>query len=220
MKATEFCNYFEFTLVRENGVTDDGKEYNYQVVDNQGTFDTKYIDKITELTDCFDSMLKDYIDDYIEENGFKYDKGSDRSYYEQALSWVVDTTLSETNTHWVIAALADPETLADDTSEEWYSLNINESYKGIRDIDEWGMAVLNIGDIGAEFNYCYDDEGEDSSAIYFMTEDRNGYWHTDGCDFERHHIDWRDKNWKEKLKDHMYTFVRKHQTEDINEKRS
>lgn len=220
MQATEFCHYFEFSLNKEHGFDDDGSEYNYAVVDDQGVFDTRYIMQIDELVNCFDVMLRDYVEDYVEDNGFEYDSSLEKTYYEQALQWIIDTDLAGTDTHWVIAALVDPKTLADDTAEEWYSLNMDESYKGIRDIDEWGMAVINIGKIGAEYNYCYDDEGEDSSAIYFMYERDDGYWTTDGSDFERHHINWREKNWQEKLKDHMYAFVKRHQMEGKDGKQS
>ena len=88
MKATEFCKFFEFSLERKHGYDEDEDEYNYVAMDDQGTLDPRYVMDVDDLTECFDSLLKDYIDDGIQEHGFEYNLMSDTSYYEQALKWI------------------------------------------------------------------------------------------------------------------------------------
>lgn len=88
MKATEFCKYFEFTLTREHGFDENDGEYNYIATDDQGTLDPRHVMNVDDLTECFDSLLTDYIDDSIQVDGFKYDLMSHSSYYEQALEWI------------------------------------------------------------------------------------------------------------------------------------
>lgn len=87
MKATEFCKFFEFTLQKEHGYDEEDGEYNYIATDNQGVFHPRHVLYVDELTDMFDSCLKDYVDDNLEEDGFKVDE-SCGSYYQQALDWV------------------------------------------------------------------------------------------------------------------------------------
>ena len=86
MKATEFCKFFEFTLHKEHGFDEEDGEYNYIATDDQGTFHPRYAIDVNELTEMFDSMLKDYVDDNLEEDGFEYDDHIG-AYYEQALEW-------------------------------------------------------------------------------------------------------------------------------------
>lgn len=89
MKATEFAKWFDFTIMlnTENEEDEFGDVSKYIVEDDQSVFYTRHIDRITDLADCFDSMLMDYIDDAIEEHGFDYDENADGTYYEQALEW-------------------------------------------------------------------------------------------------------------------------------------
>ena len=79
MKATDFANYFDFDIQR----CDTG----YEVFDLQVCFDTRYIQDISELVDCFDSMLDDYVFD-IEDYGFEYDEDSPLTETEQAIEWM------------------------------------------------------------------------------------------------------------------------------------
>ena len=93
MKATDFANFFEFHIeiiptedyieILEDDNTDDlfcwatGNSTVYAVIDDQAGFDTRYIDKVQDLTECFDSLHKDYIEDLIEEDGFECDETKD-----------------------------------------------------------------------------------------------------------------------------------------------
>lgn len=132
MKATEFCNFFEFTIIEEHGVIDSkGRDqegnlvdpygfyegaYNYRISDDQGTFSNRYIQEVSELTECFDSMLQDYVNNTIEEYGFEDDAKSEKTYYEQALEWIDEKCpdLQNTDTREVIECLVHPEKIVDD----------------------------------------------------------------------------------------------------------
>ena len=109
MNATDFCNFFDFTIVKEHGYNDD-EEYNYIGIDDWGVFQNRYSEDIEGISEWFDSMLKDYIDDDIEENGFTHVNNA--TYYDEALQWAID------NKHDcyipVLNALVNPETLVDD----------------------------------------------------------------------------------------------------------
>ena len=115
--------YFDFELVDEPTTIDEyeannncyieaGETYKYHAYDIQGVFNTRYVNELPELADYFDSMLFDYVDSLIEENGFNYDESADGSYYEQALAWIsTNDDLKDTDTAEVIAALVNPELL-------------------------------------------------------------------------------------------------------------
>lgn len=85
MKATEFANFFEFEI-RKGEIPDEfGDISKYDVVDCQGVFDTRHIDDVKDLVNCFDSMIDDYIfsniNYHLEEEGkdeidFEYMWGS------------------------------------------------------------------------------------------------------------------------------------------------
>jgi hypothetical protein len=129
MKATDFANFFEFFIQTKKDYGDivltnddydienkDIPEIKYIVTDNQGIFHNRYIREIKELTDCFDSMLSDYIDSMIEEDGFEYDKDNKDTYYEQALKWCEKGNESEFFTD-IIRALVNPSTIENDLQE-------------------------------------------------------------------------------------------------------
>ena len=91
MKATEFSQYFEFTLdkipfseVPEDERDDfpEGTEYVYCATDDQGTFATRYFDNISLITEQFNSCLTDYVERTIEEDGFMYLGSSPSEIYE------------------------------------------------------------------------------------------------------------------------------------------
>ena len=83
MKASEFAAFFEFSIdyvenmevpaSEMDGYWDspeDSPFTGYLVTDDQGVLHTRYIKRIGELTECFDSLLDDYIfDDYEERAG-------------------------------------------------------------------------------------------------------------------------------------------------------
>ena len=88
-----------------------------------------------------------------------------------------------------------------------FGLNIDDSYKQYTDIDEWGMAVIDFGTYGAEYNFCIE-EGDNYSAIYYMEyNEKTGYWDTDYNYFEHYEINFNDFNWKKDLEKAMYNFV-------------
>jgi hypothetical protein len=115
MKATEFCKFFEFTLVKKHGYDEDARVYNYMAVDDQGVFSNRYVYKVSDLADKFDSMIQDYIETDIEIAGFDYDSSKEETYYEQALDWCkANRDYKDTDTCEVIACLVNPELLEDD----------------------------------------------------------------------------------------------------------
>ena len=103
---------------------------------------------------------------------------------------------------------------------EWeYEINMDESYVDIEDIDEWGCAQVwdDENKIGAEYNYCIDNSTNEMincCAIYWMYEDDEENWHTDGSDYQHYEIDFSDKDWKEKLIAAMKQFVIEHLEEE------
>lgn len=114
MKATEFCQFFDFTLEREGGVDEWDGEYNYVASDNQGCWDDRHAENIEDITDWFDACLHDYLRDDLEEDGFK--PNANGNYWEQALEWCKTNDMYKDSQHMqVIACLLDPELIEDDT---------------------------------------------------------------------------------------------------------
>jgi len=121
MKATEFCKFFDFTLYRESGIDEDGNEYNYIAVDDQGCWDDRTGSKITDITDWFDACLQDYVEEPIEYAGFEPKSEGKRywNYYEQALAWCdANEDYKDTDLRNIIACLLNPELIEDDTEVE------------------------------------------------------------------------------------------------------
>ena len=125
MKATDFVARFEFSIRRipfeelpeEEKEEFEGDEVVYEVSDDQGVFDSRYINHVSDLVNCFDSMLNDYVNDNIEEDGFEYNEDTSwKGYYEQALDWCEqqedyrNSYLKE-----IIRCLAYPSAIEDDT---------------------------------------------------------------------------------------------------------
>ena len=137
MKATEFCDFFEFSIARiskeeyKDIKKNDNHWYNfhwadenedniYEVSDMQGVFEPRYINKVADLTECFDSMLNDYIDEDVEENGFTNDENNtEKSYYEQMLDWLPTSEIYKNSTGLIelVACLVNPWMIEDDTKE-------------------------------------------------------------------------------------------------------
>lgn len=125
MKATDFANYFDFSieLIPWNEVPEDDKAYLakqteiYAVSDDQGVFHTRYINNILDLADCFDSMLNDYILNDIEEYGFE--PNPQENDWEQALKWMKE----DNKEFWkwkiaIVECLLDPNLIEDDVETE------------------------------------------------------------------------------------------------------
>ncbi len=91
IKASDFCGFFGFTLHKEHGTIEFGSdEYEYVATDDQGSFQNRYVENVSDLVDSFSALLKDYIDDDLEERGFRYTTSADEvlpEYYEQAQGW-------------------------------------------------------------------------------------------------------------------------------------
>lgn len=112
MKASEFCSFFDFTLVKENGYVDEdfySGDYQYRATDDQGVFHDRYAADVKDLADEFDSMLQDYVDDDLEYNGFEPPATGD--YYEAALQWLETSELKNTDIHDVVKVLVNPNEL-------------------------------------------------------------------------------------------------------------
>lgn len=119
MKATDFCKYFDFTLwVNDTNEKDEfGDTSKYLATDDQECFEPRYIDDVRELSDCFDSMLMDYVDSELYYHNFQYNSNSDKAFYEQAKEWIENTInnpLFDSYTYEVICCLVNPNNIIDD----------------------------------------------------------------------------------------------------------
>ena len=117
MKATEFCEFFDFTIEKKEGHIDDVPcyegTYNYIGVDNEGVFCNRYAKDIKEIADWFDSMLLDYVQTPLEEAGFE--PPIKVNYWKAALEYI------ENKKDWnhskltdVVMCLIDPDLIEDD----------------------------------------------------------------------------------------------------------
>ena len=113
MTGYDFCKFFDFTLTKEHGTADEDfyeGEYNYRAIDDQGCLHDRLVDNIADLTDVFDALLPDYVDEDLTYNGFKPNR--EKAYYEEALDWMDETgKLKSSNTYKVVSSLVHPETL-------------------------------------------------------------------------------------------------------------
>ena len=120
MKAEDFCAFFDFSLERGEWNKDvDGFEGNYKfrAVDSQGVFHDRYAEKAADLSELFDSMLMDYVEEPLEYRGFQYNEdrydehGNPITYYEQAAEWIPGTDYDGTDLHEVVRCLVNPRLL-------------------------------------------------------------------------------------------------------------
>lgn len=91
MKASEFCKFFDFTYEKEYGYADTdfySGEYNYKATDDQGVFHDRLVKNVADFADEFDSMLQDYIQDDLDEQGFEPELNE--NYWKSALLWIGD----------------------------------------------------------------------------------------------------------------------------------
>lgn len=117
MKATEFCKFFDFHIILNIPNTEEGAHRRYAVIDDQGTFNTRYIDSVDELTDQFDTMLADYVDSTLLDFGFMPDEDVEFGFYKQALEFIENgdgEDLKGTDTYNVIRCLTDSSLIIDD----------------------------------------------------------------------------------------------------------
>ena len=90
-----------------------------------------------------------------------------------------------------------------------FELNMDDSYRDYKYIDEWGCALIWFEEYGygAEYNFCLDGE-IDSSAIYLVEyNDETDDWEDKTYWFEHYEIDFNNPNWKTELEKAMYDFV-------------
>ena len=97
MKASEFCDFFEFTFAKEKGFIDDDNpdgyddlyegEYNYVACDNEGVFHKRHAKDLQDISDWFSSCIDENIDEYGE-YGFVY---PNRAYgdWEYVYEWMM-----------------------------------------------------------------------------------------------------------------------------------
>lgn len=91
-----------------------------------------------------------------------------------------------------------------------FDCRITDEYATYDNHDEWGCAYAWINDIsGVEYNFCIEccSESEivNSSAIYRMSyNEEEGIMETDYNSYIHYEIDFRDREWKRKLKEAMY----------------
>ena len=107
MKATDFSYFFDFYIKKS-------EEYDeYEVVDYQSVFETRFVKTVNELIDCFGSMEDDYIWHDVEDT-FGYEGKQD---YEELKKWI-ETACDEllnTDLYEVVCAFAsNGETIEDD----------------------------------------------------------------------------------------------------------
>ena len=133
MKASDFCEFFEFSISKHKRAemdkscfgghfdwSDEDEPIVYAVRDDQGVFETRYINRVSQLVDCFDSMLPDYVDETLVENGFVYDEdaeaNAEAAYYEQARDYISNSCsyLQGTDTFDVIFCLTHRDYIEDD----------------------------------------------------------------------------------------------------------
>ena len=125
MKATEFCDFFEFSIKRisyEELPEDewfDERDTIYEVKDDHSCFRSRYVSRVDTLSECFDSMLEDYIETFIEEDGFEYNERDNKTYYEQALEWCEEQEYyKKSDIKEVIKCLINPSLIENDVEEK------------------------------------------------------------------------------------------------------
>lgn len=88
-----------------------------------------------------------------------------------------------------------------------FECNMSEEYKNYDVHDEWGCAYVWTGEnqnLGAEYNFCIQDDGSNCCAIYKMElNEETDYMETDYSTFVHYEIDFKNENWKEALENAM-----------------
>lgn len=131
MKATEFAKFFEFTIQFATDFDEYGNEAKYEVIDDQGVFHTRYINKIEELIDCFDSMLDDYIFSIFEEDGYKFNEHE--NYFKQLEKWTQDKKEYE-GIREIILCFIYPELIEEDLGINKIDKELEKRWEEMEDI--------------------------------------------------------------------------------------
>ena len=118
MKATEFAEFFDLTIgfnTEENANEEDYYPSKYVVWDNMKYYTPWFIDDVSDLTWCVDSMADNYIiDDLCDEYGFKPEEYgvaclADLTLYEKAAEFATEHNVSYADVVRVIAGYEDIE---------------------------------------------------------------------------------------------------------------
>lgn len=113
MKATDFANFFDFTIQKGEELDEFGEISKYDVVDDQGVFHTRHINDVKDLVDCFDSMLNDYIFDSLEEDGF-----GKEGFNEDTIKFAEKKYGDDCGFTEMIKAFVNPDLIEDDVYEK------------------------------------------------------------------------------------------------------
>ena len=116
MKATEFAEFFDFRIgfnSEEYANEEDYEPSKYIVWDKQGYYTPWFIDDVSDLTWCVDTMCDDYVlRDLEDEYGFEYNKwADDRTIYEAAADFATVNYISYAD---VVRCIACYEEIEDD----------------------------------------------------------------------------------------------------------
>lgn len=81
---------------------------------------------------------------------------------------------------------------------------MDETYKNKIPIDEFSCVIVMNEEtgLGVEYNYCIESVETDNSAIYPFINEETFYNSS-----MPYHIDWNDKDWKEKLFNAMCNYL-------------
>ncbi len=89
-----------------------------------------------------------------------------------------------------------------------YNVDVRAIKKAIKnhyDYDSWGEVMYGNDKQVVDYNICIDNTTEETeycSAFYRMSLGEDGYWHhNDCCESYSYDIDFKDKDWKTKLKE-------------------
>lgn len=139
-------------------------------------------------------VLKDYIGDYDRDTFIDYQSAIDILNTQYREHKNVETCVKEWQEYF-----EDILTQLEREHKDYeFELNMSKEYQKKKVWDEWGMAYVFSGKLGAEYNYYVDvnykqdgtEERIDASAIYLMWEEDNGFWETDVDCFEHYEIEW------------------------------
>lgn len=126
MKATEFAEFFDLTIkpmteeiAKEYEHYEDYYPSKYIVCDTMKYYTPWFIDDVSDLTWCVDSMADDYVlHDLEDEYGFIYDanwekKLDERTLYEAAADFATEHNISYAD---VVRCIANYEEIEDDVA--------------------------------------------------------------------------------------------------------
>lgn len=85
-----------------------------------------------------------------------------------------------------------------------FECNMSNEYNNEYGCDEWGCAFIWLGDdIGVEYNFCIQDNGDNCCAIYKSEINSEGYLTTDYDKYAHYEINFNNLNWIEELENAM-----------------